>query len=223
MSREFNFPKFTAGEPLLQQLTAARLNAILDAIDRNRVEFGDNITGQRTPGGTIVRTKLGTGGGAAGTFPFELIEGTDEADPPLPTVSFTVGKIGNSIPTLYGTTLTDTPKHSVSSANDFKAWLQVNITAEFDNYHPKIDDAEIIVETAAANPTREDFKIEWENPDDKVSGAFFILIADFTVAAVPGSDPEVLTITSVDQWLNVSYRAIVMLGLVDDDWIIPVG
>lgn len=53
---------FEQGKSLTEQLSAERLNLILDAIQRNIVQSGDNIEVQRTPGGTIVRANLGTGG-----------------------------------------------------------------------------------------------------------------------------------------------------------------
>jgi hypothetical protein len=97
VARSFNFPKFKAGEPLLPQLSAERLNAIIDALDRNRVEFGDNVTGQRTPGGTIVRANA-KGGGGDGDFPFQLTIGKRPADPTLYRVRISDGKVNNEWP-----------------------------------------------------------------------------------------------------------------------------
>lgn len=148
--------------------------------------------------------------------PFQLIEDIDTEG--NPSIGFVVGKIGNSIPTLDSVPLDgDNPRHVLDSTGDFKAWLQVNISLAADNFHPKIDDAEITVEDAGANPDREDFKVEWEDDENKISGAFFILIADLTVTQVPGSDPPVNAITSKDQWLKTSYRSIVMVAEKEDE------
>lgn len=106
MGRSFNFPKFRSGELLLPQLTAERLNALVDAIDRNRVEFGDNITGQRTPGGVIVRShSQGAGGGDIPDISFILSDATvSEGDPPETSNKVLVrdGKINGAFPSGMG-------------------------------------------------------------------------------------------------------------------------
>lgn len=170
--------------------------------------------------------RLGAGSGAAEeNDPFSLIEGFNTDNPPKPTVGFVVGKFGNSIPTLDGTPLdgSPSPRHAVTTSGDKKAWLQVNISAAFDNYHPSIDDSEILIEAAAANPDREDFKIEWEDEENRVSGAFFVLIADFTVETIGAGETAHLEITSKDQWLRQNYRSIILSSFVGKDVILPVG
>jgi hypothetical protein len=57
-NQKFTLPRFKAGQPLLEQITASRPNGILDAIDRCGVIFGKNITGTRTSGGAIIRAKF---------------------------------------------------------------------------------------------------------------------------------------------------------------------
>jgi hypothetical protein len=107
MSQSVDIPPFKAGEPLLKQLTAARLNAMIDAIKRNGVQFGDNITGQRTPGGTIIRAKFNpSGAGEDPDITFFLSDAsTSEGDPPVVTNKVFVadGKISGAFPSGMGT------------------------------------------------------------------------------------------------------------------------
>lgn len=170
--------------------------------------------------GMLTEKRGGTTAGGS-TNPFTLIEDFNTNTPPDPSVGFILGLIGNPVPKLDDSPLTSDPRHEIFAAGDYTAWIQVNISAVNDNYHPQIDDSEILIEAAGANPDRVDFKIEWEDEDDKVSGAFFIRIADFTVAMVPGSAPPQNTITSVDQYLSASYRGLVLSGGDPDDYVVP--
>lgn len=107
MSQGFNFPRFQQGQPLLDQLTADRLNAILDAIDRNRPQWGDNMTGQRTPGGVILRAKFKPVNSAEDPdISFFLSDASvTEGDPPELSnkVLVNTGKINGEFPTGMGT------------------------------------------------------------------------------------------------------------------------
>lgn len=151
-------------------------------------------------------------------LPFDLIETSTDGTHKL-AVTFEVGKIGNSVPTLDSIPLDQIPKKAITTGGKLKAWIQVNISAPNDNYHPKIDDSEITIEQATATPDRVEFKVEWEDPASKISGAFFILIADFTVAP---AGAENFTIISIDQWLRQSYRGMVLVGGAIDDYVIVV-
>lgn len=105
MSKGFNFLPFQAGKNLLDQLTAERLNAMCDAIDRCRPIAGDNMTSQSTPGGVILR---GNSGGSSSQDPditFFLSDATvTEGDPPETSNKVFVadGKINGEFPAGMG-------------------------------------------------------------------------------------------------------------------------
>lgn len=104
MSREFNFEPFKANEPILDQLTATRLNAMLDGINRNRVEFGDNITGTRAPGGTIVRAKFNPATAENPTdYSFRFMDATEVVDGEASNKVLVLdGKINGTLPAGMG-------------------------------------------------------------------------------------------------------------------------
>lgn len=56
----FGIRRFEAGRSLADQLTAGRLNSMLDALDQCVVRFGKNIYGTRTTGGTTINARGGT-------------------------------------------------------------------------------------------------------------------------------------------------------------------
>lgn len=59
----YGLRRFEVNQPLMQQITAARLNTILDAVDQGVVRYGRGIYGSRTTGGQTVnarRTRQGT-------------------------------------------------------------------------------------------------------------------------------------------------------------------
>lgn len=70
--------RFQSGKPLLEQLSAERLNDILDLIESKGVAFGNNITGTRTPGGTIIRAKSGGAPGAIVPSAFDVLPASDD-------------------------------------------------------------------------------------------------------------------------------------------------
>jgi hypothetical protein len=130
MGRAFNFPKFRAGEALLPQLTAERLNAIIDALDRNRVEFGDNVTGQRTPGGTIVRSHAdGASGGDVPDISFILSDATLTVGGVVTRkVLVRDGKINGEFPSGMGTG--DEYKLTLTTPEDSIIYAAISFSAE---------------------------------------------------------------------------------------------
>lgn len=99
--KSYKLQRFMQGQPLLDQITADRLNAILDAIEANRPIFGTNIQGTATPNGTIIRAKP-----QAPTqqqppeisFAFKRQSGVDEDDNPVLQVLIKDGKINGEFP-----------------------------------------------------------------------------------------------------------------------------
>jgi hypothetical protein len=64
----FRLERFQAGQPLLSQLTARRLNSLIDAIEAARIRFGVNVTGQFSSAGTTINANPG---GSVSTPPDE--------------------------------------------------------------------------------------------------------------------------------------------------------
>lgn len=84
----FKLERFQAGQPLLDQLTATRLNAILDAIDRSRIQFGANVTGQFSNSGTTINANPpATAGGPELETPFLVITQVNDGTPQLGVIS----------------------------------------------------------------------------------------------------------------------------------------
>lgn len=57
MAKAVDIAPFKAGQPLLEQLTAERLNAIVEACNRSSIRFGKNVTGRQTPGGITISAR----------------------------------------------------------------------------------------------------------------------------------------------------------------------
>jgi hypothetical protein len=212
MSREFNFEPFKANEPILDQLTATRLNAILDGINRNRIEFGDNITGTRTAGGAIVRAKVGAGG-AANPFPFKCnVANIDGAN----TLTLYPGYVGGIMPTMAGTALDSVdPIPKLFPEDDGSVFLRVNIgiTTPSEDFRNNISSVEAIYTPGATakddsgDPLNE-LTMIWDDADTKASGYFMIRVASINIGE--GDNPS----ATPTQYLFTSIRSFVIV--VDD-------
>jgi hypothetical protein len=134
MSREFSLKPFEAGKPLLPQVTADRMNAILDGVARNRVEFGDNITGQRTPGGTILRANAKSGGGSS-VHAFQVSPASKDGQA---TIAVHPGLILSHVPYI-GTNPASASNTLPVPPVDFSVWLMTRVANAANNYHPRID------------------------------------------------------------------------------------
>jgi hypothetical protein len=97
----YNLKPFRAGEPLLKQLTAARMNGLIDAINRSNIIFGDNVYGQRTPGGAIVKVRFPTGESFDMEVSFLLIDASavGEDDEISNKVRVYTGYVNSELPT----------------------------------------------------------------------------------------------------------------------------
>jgi hypothetical protein len=62
MSLKNEFPIFEKGKPLLEQLTAEKLNAMVDLSRKNRPLASSSVNVQQTPGGCILTSPIGRGG-----------------------------------------------------------------------------------------------------------------------------------------------------------------
>lgn len=212
MSREFSFKRFEAGKPLLEQLTAERLNAMLDAISRNRPEFGDNVTGQRTPGGTIIRANAKAIGGDNSRFPFKATITTDTAVPPNVVIAIEPGRVSTIVPTRSGTLLTDDPPPFIQQPDDdMSLFLRIHIdTTNVDNNkRAGIDAVTVVTDNEVGEdltgPELEEYKMFWEDEGTEL-GHFYVKIADIDIAG----DPPVMTVDA--QWLRSNIETIVISG-----------
>jgi hypothetical protein len=101
-------PRFVAGKPLLDQLTAERLNAMLDLIESKGVQLGNNMTGMQTSSGMIIRSKIVADGGKTSvdaSFVVSLTSGPnpDNPDVDIPLISVRDGKVNGEFPEGMGT------------------------------------------------------------------------------------------------------------------------
>lgn len=226
MSREFNFQRFEAGRPLLEQLTADRLNAILDGISRNRPEFGDNITGQRTPGGTILRTNArGDAGDSAPNTPFKVYKSFDNSTPPYPILKIYPGRIADIVPTLAAAkldvsdTIVGLHPWFYSATGSYSLFLKVVIdnTIPDSNFQSHVQSVSVLSDNDALvipdiDPTAGEViesKMKWTGTTtDRVKGYFYLKIADVTATTVDGN----IIVQSITQWLDRSYRTFVLAG-----------
>lgn len=226
MSQAFNFERFVAGKPLLEQLSAQRLNAILDAIDRNRPEFGDNVTGQRTPGGVIIRADAQSSDGAAVKHPFRVYRLARTTPTPASGLAVYPGYISTVMAKINGVLLTATPTPILdvsASTGGFSIFLRVEIEgfsdATFGGGSLSVKRYSVInVNVLTDDQTGDDaeydlegeiieFKVKWDDVTTKNKGHFFIKVAD--VAAPTEGSPSG-TIGTIVQTLFVSYRSILI-------------
>ena len=224
MGKAVNFPPFVAGKPLLDQLTADRMNAIEDAINRLQVVFGDNVTGFRTPGGVIVRASA-EADSTSQKHPFKVTKAT-RADPPENGFAVYPGFISTKMATIGETPLTATPfpiLNTSSSTGAFSIFLRVEIEgfsdATFGGGELSVKRYSVkTVKVLTDDQTGEDadydeegevieFKVKWEDAETKELGRFFIKVAD---VAAPPEGSEAGVTGGVTQILFVSYRSILI-------------
>jgi hypothetical protein len=205
--QSFKLPRFKAGEPLLSQLSASRLNAMLEAIEAGRVLFGVNTTGQRTPAGTIIRANPRAGGsGGAAPFPFKIIPGTDAFG--NAQITIVTGLVGNVVPQMSGFPLNHTPPPTLYVGTN-PVWLQVfvKLSSNPADYRAVIDPATppLIFQDSAAHV---ELQMTWTgSPADYSSGIgnFFVKIGDVTMDTVDSTK-----IKSVTQYLYTNLRSLVL-------------
>lgn len=228
-TQTYTLPRFKAGAPLLEQVTAERLNAILDAVEAGRIVFGKNITGTRTTSGVILRGNAGgAGGGAAAGHPFRVYQSVDNQDPPYPILKVFPGKVGTVVPTMNsgGTNAAGARLDVSDDAAGSHPWLytpshpfslylrcQIDLTDPTLKYRSYIttvrvvtsDDADAIEDRD--NNTQE-LQIVWEGVNyaekaAKTKGHFYLNVADVAGGEDDGGN---ITIGQITQWLFTSYR-----------------
>lgn len=80
---DFGLKRFEGNQPLDKQLTADRLNTILDFICMNTVRFGRGVRGTRTLGGTTINVRNQIAQADASPNPFEVTTRTNPSNPAL--------------------------------------------------------------------------------------------------------------------------------------------
>jgi hypothetical protein len=168
--KNFQLPPFKKGEPLLDQLSADRLNAILDAIDRVTPIRGRNTQIVSTPGGKIIHSKAEAGSGAPSALPFQVI---DESNPDDGFQGLVVaGKVNGEFPD--GMSL-DTDY--ILSLEE-EAWQEILLIVTYDP-----DTLEITSRTLDVS----------DDPDDSSDGTLIVAIADIYIT-YDGAGKPVVTI-----------------------------
>jgi hypothetical protein len=117
---QFDSIKFQPGRPLLREISADRLNVILQEIRRNRPKGERGITVRQDGTGTYIglAAKLAKGGGtttAPQTQPWDLVVRTDaesEADPKPWLISVRPGTLNGILPSNY------TSQTSIAGSNE---------------------------------------------------------------------------------------------------------
>lgn len=117
-----NIQPFEAGKPLIDQLTATRLNAILTALDHGRVRPGRGYdVAYYGPGGTVLDITAGKGG-SVGIIPgFSLIKAST---PTQARVRLTMSSINGWIPSVFAPG--DDPKYIFNVTEDGFVWAWVS-------------------------------------------------------------------------------------------------
>jgi hypothetical protein len=108
--------KFQSGRPLLSEISADRLNAILDEIRRNKPLPGKGLTTRVTGSGTVLDvTKIGQGGGAAASAtiqPWDLLAQPDPdstAENPPYKIKVQPGTLNGILPSNWDAEFTAQP------------------------------------------------------------------------------------------------------------------
>jgi hypothetical protein len=109
----YNIPRFVRGENLLDQLTADRLNALIDAIELNRPQPGVGIViPARTAGGTVIEAVRHSSGSSDDAHPFKIILKPGSSNNKR-YMSVLPGLVDNVMPTLDGDPLWTVPSPTV--------------------------------------------------------------------------------------------------------------
>jgi hypothetical protein len=194
--QSFKLPRFKSGEPLLSQLSASRLNAMLEAIEANRVLFGVNTTGQRTPAGTIIRANPPAGSGGAQPFPFKVFPSQDR-DGNFQVTVFR-GLVGTVVPQMSGIDLDNDPPPILYVGTN-PLWLQVFVKLSTNpaDYRAVIDPEHPPQIFQDSHP-HVDLQMNWTgSPADYSSGVgyFYLKIAEITIAdPVPPSTTRTISV-----------------------------
>ncbi|CAN5463251.1 hypothetical protein BH20VER3_BH20VER3_00980 [soil metagenome] len=232
--KNFQLSPFKTGEPLLAQLSAERMNAILDAVDRVTPLSGQNTRVQVTPGGRLIHAQPAGQTGAAAKTPFLVFKTSDNSVPPYPILKLVPGKIAGIVPTLNagGTNAAgaklDVPDDASGAhpwlytpGHDFSIYLRCNLdlVTPSSQYRSVIssvrvvtsDDADAVVDRA--NNTQE-LQIVWEGAtqaekDQKTKGHFYVNVADVKGGTDGGGN---ITIGTITQWLFDSYTTFAVAG-----------
>lgn len=218
MSQGFSFKKFEAGKPLLDQLTAERLNAMLDAIDRNRPKPGDNMTSTATPGGVILRAQPGGEGGGSSPHPFKVTKGPTSEDEDA-KVFIRTGAVLGVIPKIDGVLIDHDPQPTLAFNEDGMVLIRVEIDQFSDTFRPTISALKIVKQNGSVikdddNDPLSELTMIWDDDNVKDKGYFYIKIAFIKCLTPDPPAPQIPVIGRIDQFLNKVVYSLVII--VDD-------
>lgn len=197
--QDFNSLRFQSGRPLLREISADRLNTILQEIRRVRPLPGRGITIRQTGDGCSIdlAAKVGGGGGTAAqsSFPFQVVSTKVGGTTYLGVNHYsTLGTVGQNIAIeglLNGSDTIDTadPGLFTCPAIGEKIWLQIG-TSDPEN-GTQLWGAMIRHGAAATNGLWEEYpspiSVNTDDPEKPFQEFYNLLIAEVTD---PDSDPR---------------------------------
>jgi hypothetical protein len=215
------------GDDVADAASSARINAIQDAIRAlmrgDNINTGPNIRKKSQDGWVILTGQPGGGnGGVVGAYPFKVTNGTDEAGNPVLTIA--PGVFVTVAPTLYGESLTATPKPTYSPPNEaFDFLLRVKVDNTFNHLTDlrySVAEATIVTDLdsgvssekesiGGGAPAIRELHIKWGDDGsveaDKTIGHFYLKIA------------HVSATREITQFLDQNFRTI---AIIRDDVVI---
>lgn len=116
--------RFQAGKPLISQLTASRLNQILEALEERTPMQGKGTRLNATTRGFSYSATPGRGAGAGrGPMPWKLSAGADNAIKVYPGAVTLAGR--SIMPTIDGIAMDNDPQPELQANGSTRVWLRV--------------------------------------------------------------------------------------------------
>jgi len=128
----FSFPRFVAGQSLLEQLSAERMNAMLDAIEECQLWEGANVCITRGPGGSTISADAPSDSPDL-THNYQVYDVSTEEET---KISVRPGNHNNVIPDIDGTPINEKIEEEYPALTvneeDTIVWFQLNLDDDGD-------------------------------------------------------------------------------------------
>lgn len=222
MAKQFRLARFNAGQPLFEQLSAERLNALVDAIDRATPIAGDNMTSQAIPTGVIHRSNAKSTGGNL-SFPFKVTAGSRET---TAGVFIKPGRVAGLSPFVLDDVLGNVQLNNVPAPmldiGGGPGVKPILIRCDMTSPGPEIFQGILISAATMQSTFAPDadpgdisgggYRIFWDDdpepPNPHLTGHFYIKIANVTAV----SSDAGLVISNVEQLINTNLASFVLAG-----------